>query len=143
MKGTLKETASALYFGENYNCAETILRAASEYYKMDLSDNEMKLMGGFGGGLSAGKTCGALCGAMAVIGRLLVEGRAKETEGFWDACAELVARFEAKLGHCDCSVLKPENFKDDVRCVMTVEAAAEVLEAFIAEKVPAERLETK
>lgn len=85
--------------------------------------------------MGCGNTCGTLSAAMSVLSLLFCEGKAHETEGFGDLCAEYVASFQKALGSDNCEELKaryryPEG--DDRRCLITVEKAADVLEAFIA-----------
>ena len=54
----LKETAKKYYFEGNYNCAETIIRAANDFYGLKLNDRDMIMVGGFGGGMQTGSSCG-------------------------------------------------------------------------------------
>ena len=85
--------------------------------------------------MGCGNTCGALSAAMSVLSLLFCGDKAHETEGFKELCAEYVDTFKASLGSDNCEELKaryryPEG--DDRRCLITVEKAADVLEAFIA-----------
>ena len=50
----LKDFISKYYFDQNYNCAESILRAGNDYYNLGLHDNDMKLVGCFGAGIQCG-----------------------------------------------------------------------------------------
>ena len=40
------------YYGDNYNCAETIIRAANDYYGLHLNDRDMIMVGSFGSSCS-------------------------------------------------------------------------------------------
>lgn len=39
------------YLEKDYNCAETILRAANEEYHLGLNEDSFRLVSGFGGGM--------------------------------------------------------------------------------------------
>ena len=131
----LREIANDFYMNQNYNCGECILRAANKAYDLGLDERALKLASGFGAGMGCGNTCGALSAAMSVLSLLFCGDKAHETEGFKELCAEYVDTFKASLGSDNCEELKaryryPEG--DDRRCLITVEKAADVLEAFIA-----------
>src|SRR5699024_11372818 len=74
-----KRRIAQIYLEEDNNCAETLLRAASEAYGLDVSPEDTRLIAAFGGGMGCGGTCGALAGALAVLGRVAIEGRAHAT----------------------------------------------------------------
>ena len=129
-----KRRIAEIYLQEDNNCAETLLRAASEAYGLDLSPEDTRLIAAFGGGMGCGGTCGALAGALAVLGRVAIEGRAHATPGFRERCAALVQRFERELGSRECDAIKARHFKDDgTRCLHTVCAAADLLDDFLLE----------
>ena len=68
------------YLEKDYNCAETILRAANEEYHLGLNEDSFRLVSGFGGGMGCGGTCGALSSAMAVISMLQRKGSKKSVQ---------------------------------------------------------------
>ena len=72
----LKDLLPKYYFEQNYNCAETILRAANEYYDLKLHDRDMILVGAYGAGIQSGNTCGAVLSAAAVLSMKYVEAKA-------------------------------------------------------------------
>ena len=39
------------YYDQDYNCAETILRAANDEYQLGLDEAALRLAAGFGGGM--------------------------------------------------------------------------------------------
>ncbi|MDO5409725.1 MAG: C-GCAxxG-C-C family (seleno)protein [Lachnospiraceae bacterium] len=129
----LKEIARRYYLEEKCNCSESLLYAANEYYQLGLGAETLKAIGGFGGGMGCKTTCGALSGSIAALSCMFMQGKAHETPDMMKISGGFVARFEEKLGSTLCSVLEPQNKKPDVRCVLTVELAAEALEAYIAE----------
>ena len=65
----LKETVKK-YRAEEYdlNCAESIVYAANEEYNLNLSQQTLKVMAGFGGGMSTGDVCGIVTGSIGIIG---------------------------------------------------------------------------
>ena len=63
------QTVVEKYYTSGYNCSETLIRAANEYYHLDLHDEDMKMIAGFGGGMFVGSTCGALVGSVAALSK--------------------------------------------------------------------------
>ena len=128
----LKQLAEKYYIDEKYNCAESLLMAANEYYHLGLSSKDAALVSGFGAGMGCGDTCGALCGALAAYGKLCVEGKAHQTPGFSKNCGDLVLKFKDQLGSTLCAELTPLYKTEKNRCLAAVLKAADVLEAHIA-----------
>ena len=126
-----KKKLHEYYIEKDYNCAEAVLRAANEEYRLGLDETAYHLVGGFGGGMGCGSSCGALCSSIAVIGRLLIEERAHATEGFKDKCADFCRRFTETLGSTECSILKETYMEGPNRCLKTVELAYGLLEDFL------------
>ena len=60
-----------------------------------------------------------------------ISQRAHEDPALKDRCAEFVALFAATMGDTDCSVVKPQYFKDGQRCLAVVEKAAELMLAYM------------
>ena len=61
------------YMSEGYTCAESVLRAVSEEYGIEINHPHVAM--GFGGGMGfMGEVCGAMTGAVMAIG--LVKGPA-------------------------------------------------------------------
>lgn len=50
----LKDCIVKYYLDGNYNCAETILRAANDYYGLELHDRDMIMVGAYGAGIQTG-----------------------------------------------------------------------------------------
>lgn len=99
-------------FKNGYNCAEAVVRAFRDFYKLDASDEALKMASGFGGGLGhAGCMCGALSGAIMVLG--MFQGRSgkeqsrgpiySSSQGFHDI-------FASEFGAACCRVLNPHEF---------------------------------
>lgn len=125
----LKERATEYYNNDNYNCAETVIRAANDEYQLGLSEDAMRLCGGFGGGMGCGQACGALCGGISAISAQLIESKAHEAPELRGKCAELVAAFRRILGDTQCKNLMQKYKKPDTRCLETVLLGCEALES--------------
>lgn len=128
----MNELIKELYLDKDFNCAETILLALNEKYKLNIPAEEIKLVGGFGGGMGCGNACGALCAVIAALGKLKIEGRAHATPGFKEACAGFASLFEETLGATDCMALKAKYFQEGVRCLKTVEETARIADEYIS-----------
>ncbi len=126
----LAEKAKLYYSGNEKNCAEAILLASGDKYKLGLTEEDAKLLVGFGGGMGCGSICGALAGSIAVLGKMF-----SSREGFRNMCADFTEAFTAGMGcsSADCSVLAKRYKTDEKRCEQAVITAAGILEGFIAE----------
>ena len=82
--------------------------------------------------MGCGQTCGVLCAGIAALGKLLVDQRAHNTEGFGDICAAYVGAFQAKLGSLACEELVKTYKKEETRCLETVLLAADLFEDYFA-----------
>ena len=71
----LKDTYEKYYYDQNYNCAETMIRAANEYYDLKLHDRDMIMLGGYGAGMQTGNTCGAVLAAVSVLSMNMLRRR--------------------------------------------------------------------
>lgn len=130
----LKDYMEKYYFDGNYNCAETILRAANDCYGLELSEKEMKLVAGYGGGMQTGNVCGALVAAIGVFSLRYVETKAHESAEITPAVQLLTRRFkEAFGGSTLCRDIKPVYFNKEDRCYHTVLKACEVIDQVIDE----------
>ena len=126
-------TVREIFLDQDRNCAEALLLWADEKYGMGVAPEDVKLVSGFGGGLGSGENCGALLGAMAALSKALVRERAHATTGFGATCAGLVNRFRAELGTIECTELKEQYRRPDVRCLYVVERAAAILDEYMQE----------
>lgn len=129
----LKDEIKKYYFDQNYNCAETILRAANDYYNLGLHDNDMKMVGAYGAGIQCGNTCGAILSAAAVLSMKYIETKAHESENIRALGTNLIRKFNMQYGSVLCKDIKPHSFKPECRCQLTVESACDILEEVIAE----------
>lgn len=129
----LKDVYQKYYFEQNYNCAETLLRAANDYYDLKLHDRDMIMVGAYGAGIQCGNTCGAVLAAASVLSMKYVEAKAHESEDIRPVVMKLMRKFNAKYGSTLCKDIKPQSFKPEYRCKMTAETACDILEETIKE----------
>lgn len=129
----LKDLLPKYYFDQNYNCAETILRAANEYYDLGLHDKDMILVGAYGAGIQSGNTCGAVLSVAAVLSLKYVEAKTHESEDIRPVVQKMMRKFNEKYGSILCKDIKPQSFKPEYRCQMTIETSCDILEETIAE----------
>ncbi len=129
----LKDLYEKYYLNENYNCAETLIRAANEYYDLGLHDRDMIAFGVYGGGIQTGNTCGAILSAASVLSMKYIEKKAHDSKDIRPVTTMLIREFNKKYGSVLCKDIKPQSFQPDIRCKNTVETACEILEQVISE----------
>jgi len=127
----LKETVIK-YRKEEYdlNCAECIIYAANEEYNLNLKEETLKVMAGFGGGMATGDVCGVITGAIGVISVMFTEVSGHKSPKVREMTIELINDFKEKLGYIKCVDLKKE-YADVKRCTLMIETGAEILENII------------
>ena len=127
----LKEMAKK-YWTEEYdlNCAECIIYAANEEYNLNLSEQTLKVMAGFGGGMATGDVCGVVTGAIGVIGIMFTEVSGHKSPIVREMTREFIKIFNEKLGYIKCVDLKKE-YINVKRCTLMIETGAEVLDNII------------
>ena len=70
------ECVNHYYTEYDYNCSETIVHAANEYYGLGITEDDMRMFAGFGGGMFSGLICGALAASVAVLSKIAVKDKA-------------------------------------------------------------------
>ena len=129
----LKDIVTKYYFDLNFNCAETILHAANEYYGLGLHERDMIMVAAYGAGMQAGNTCRAILSALSVLSVKYVEAKAHESEDIRPVSILLTRRIQEKYGSLMCKDIKPKYFVPEIRCLNTVNIACDVLEEVISE----------
>ena len=132
----LKDTAEKYYFSQNFNCAETIIRAANEYYSLGLHDQDMIMVAGFGAGMQTADTCGCLLSAISVLSLKYVENRAHESQDIRPVVNMLTRKFKEAYGSTLCREIKPRFFEREIRCHKTICLACDILEQVLSEYHP-------
>lgn len=138
LAGTAKELTGQK-FKEGYNCAESVVRAFRDFYKLDISDEALKMASGFGGGLGhAGCMCGALSGATMVLGMLQGRVNSEQSRGpIYGSAQEFHDIFTNEFGAACCRVLNSHEFGSPEQrrtCLKLTGGAAELLQKYLQEK---------
>lgn len=115
---------------QKLNCAETILHAAADAWKLDVPAEAYHAVGPYGGGMGCGNTCGALLGALAALGVRDIKTDAHQTEGLREEAGNFVKDFTERFGSTQCTELKEKYADPDVRCLHLVEEVADLLETY-------------
>ncbi len=115
------------------NCAEALLIAANEKYKLGLDDRFLKAVCPFGGGIQSEKTCGALLGAAAALGLMYAEERPTTNDKMKELTKRFVEEFEKEFGALDCTTIKARYRSETEGCSQVKIRAAEVFERVINE----------
>lgn len=128
---TLRDYVTHYYTEHNYNCAETLIHACNDYYHLNLHEEDMIMMAGFGGGMFVGSTCGALIGSVAALSKLIVTTKAHETANIRPSIQACYRNFNKELGATDCAHVKAVHHSKETRCLPTVLKACDALEETI------------
>ncbi|MEG0307753.1 MAG: C-GCAxxG-C-C family (seleno)protein [Clostridium sp.] len=121
------------YYGEKYdlNCAETLIYAANEEYKLNLSKETFKTMAAFGGGMAVEGTCGVITGSICVIGIMFTKDRAHESDYVKTLTQEFIENFKKECNAVNCDELKALYRDENIRCYSIVEKGAIILDNII------------
>jgi len=113
------------------NCAEILLMAANEHYKLGLDDRFYKAVSPYGGGIQSEKTCGALLGALAAIGVMYAEDRPTTNDKMKEKTKKMLEEFEKEFGAFDCVYIKEHHRSEIEGCNPVKLKTAEVFERVI------------
>lgn len=127
----MKKTIYDYYITEDFNCAEATLRAADDYFNLNMTDEDMKLVSGFGGGMGCGLACGCLTADIAVLSKLFVKERAHESDRIKKLCALFVSEFEKRFKDINCNELKKACSEPETRCLKLIESNFDLLKEFV------------
>ena len=129
--GVLKERVRVYNLEGDYNCAESLLRASNDEYNLGLTEESLKVAGGFGGGCYSGRLCGACAGSIMAISKKYIHERAHIDVKAQERVNEYVEAFIEVLGSDLCTELKEKYFDETLekgRCMRTMGMAADILE---------------
>lgn len=117
------------YKDGNYNCAESVFKAALEAWGVEMPGETVKTVAGFGGGMGSGNVCGAVTGGVAALSCAFVEGVGGHTSPkMMDKVRRYLTEVKETFGSELCSELKGTYFTQEERCYRTVCEMAEVLD---------------
>ena len=116
----------------HYNCAEVMLNAANDFYKLNLDKKSLNMMTPFGGGMFARDACGMLTGGLAVIGIIFTEDKpsdnlkVKEITRFW------AEKIKEEFNSTNCKLIMDTNgIAENDSCTHLILKAADILEYII------------
>lgn len=112
------------------NCCEHILLAGDKHMDLNLSQDVLKTVRGFGGGMKIGHLCGALSGCVMILSHYYEDQTIREykIESFFDA-------FQSQYDSLMCDALKDKYREEDTGCQRVILMAAEVLEKIICSEM--------
>lgn len=134
---TVLEENVTKYYKSGYNCAETLLHACNETYHLNITEDDMRMMAGFGGGMFIGNACGALVGSIAALSKMSCPTKAHDMLPELRPLIQKHTRnFKEILGNLDCAHIKPIYHDPDpnIKCIHTCLLAAKALEKTIEEE---------
>lgn len=123
------------FYNGGLNCAESTLKCLIEEGFVNLPEDTVKMMSGFGGGMQRGSVCGAVIAAVAALGseygRTSTEEDRKPSS---DAVKDFLKNFEDEFGTIYCKELQQTYVKDHAlksqgmyrACTVFVEKAIEL-----------------
>lgn len=124
----LRSKAEYYYGVENKSCAEALLAAARDVYKINISDDEINMFTGFGGGMGCKSACGSLTGAIAILSKMY--GHRDDIRAISASYVEAF-KAEMKTESIMCGDLEELYRTPADRCVKTVGLSALALQKVI------------
>ena len=120
--------AERLYRSGKMHCAEAVLAAVKNQFAPEISDDLVRLAGGFGGGSGAGCICGAVSGGTMALG-LVMDGDKRAVTAM---TRDLHEWFKGENGVTCCKILTA---KGKGGCVgLTAGTAAKVAELILEKR---------
>ncbi len=115
----------------DYSCSEKIMYSANNLYKLELSQNEYKVIAPFSGGMFEKETCGIITAGLAVLGIMFTNNVAHTSPLLRDAVLEFKTIFNERLGSTVCGNLIVKYQDDITGCNDLVVVGGEILEGVI------------
>lgn len=116
----------------SYNCAEIMLNAANDYYKLGMDKRALNMVLPLGGGMYREKDCGMLTGGAAALGAIFTEEKPSKNLKVQEATGLWVEKFEEEFKSVNCRVIKKENLQENESCDGLILKAADLLEEVIS-----------
>ena len=117
----------------SFNCAETMVYSANEYYQLELSEDALKMAAGFGGGMFEKHLCGIVSGAICVLGIMFKNKTLNDSNLLEITVNEFKEEFRKKYDKLECNYLLDNYYSEEQGCNDMIVNAAEMLE-FIIDK---------
>jgi len=126
---------------KGYNCAELILRCCDEKFKLNLTEEALKSVEGFGGGMGVGSTCGIITGAIVAITIMYNGEKYVTNKELEDLIKSLYNQIKKELKDDSCTKLLEINKKDGRSCWEMITYSGEVLEKFILNNLEVKKID--
>ena len=121
-------------YNRNYSCSEAMIRAADDYYHLNLPEELFYSVGPFSGGAQHDEMCGGISSAMSVLGILYsVNGHAHDSDLMRKMTLDLITRFEERFSGIHCRYLKQNYYVQGIKCQNVLAVCADILEELISE----------
>jgi hypothetical protein len=105
------------YYSSGCSCCVAVLKAGSDYFGLELSDDILMLGNGLTGGIGIGSVCGVLLSCIMLLSLIIRdESRLKQLR------LVVTDRFYSELGGINCGLIRREDCSDVIRL------ACEILE---------------
>ena len=131
------------FYKGGLNCAETTLKCLIEDGVIDIPEESVRMMTGFGGGMQRSAVCGAVVGAVSAIGAKRGRTTAEESrKPSAKAVSRFLKAFEEQFGTLYCKELRGTYAKGhELRsegmyraCTVFVEKAVEIAKEVLEEQ---------
>ena len=101
------------FYKGGLNCAESTMKVLIESGAVNVREDAVRMMSGFGGGMQRGSVCGAVVSSVAAIGSKLGRTDPKEDRNpSADAVRQFINEFESEFGTIYCSELQKKYVKE-------------------------------
>lgn len=128
MSKNVQECLKTYYKGKGMNCAETTLLAANEAWNLEIPEDSVKLMGGFGGGMGSGNVCGAISGGIAALSYRFVKETGHKSPEIMRYVREYVLSVQKEMGSINCRDLHIQYATAEEKCYPTIEQIVKILD---------------
>lgn len=108
------------YRAMGYTCAESTIRAANEAWDLNLPEEALKMLGGFGGGMHSGYVCGAISGGVAALSARYNKKDGHSSPILSVKCKLFLNTVQERTGYLNCADLMPIYKTPEENCDPTV-----------------------
>jgi C_GCAxxG_C_C family probable redox protein len=108
----IKKRVYSYYWIDDINCATTTIKILSEIFNIQIEQQVLDSAIGLHGAGEYGAQCGLVEGTLIFLGIYGRHNKIEEKE-IIKLCKEFATKFEAEFKSLQCSILRPEGFKED------------------------------
>ena len=123
--------------GPRYNCAEAMMRALNDYYRLNLPKEVLCAASSFGGGCAHDEMCGGIASSLAVLGILFSnDGNSRNSLNLIQLRKQFFTEFDAIYQQSRCNYLRNNYSGPGRRCEPVLVNIADIIEKIITENLP-------